>query len=70
MTNVMPSFPKTHNFMHYALSDTPWQILLQKCSSNAALWRTKDERADKTKAGPGMQEQKNQTRIVLPSPML
>ena len=53
MTNVMLSFPKTHNFMHYALSDTPWPIFLQKCSSNAALWWTKDERADKTKAGPG-----------------
>ena len=70
MTNVMLSFPKTHNFMHYALSDTPWPIFLQKYSSNTALWWTKDERADKTKAGPGMQKQKNQTLIVLSSRML
>lgn len=35
-----------------------------------AVWLPKGERADKTKRGLGMQEQKNQTLIVLPSPML
>ena len=70
MTNVMLSCPKTHNFMHYVLSDTLWPTFLQKRSSNTALWWTKDERADKTKEGTGMQEQENQTLIVLPSPML
>ena len=30
----------------------------------------KDERADKIKEGLGMQEQKNQTLIILPFPML
>ena len=34
------------------------------------LWRPKDERADKTKEGVGMQEWKNQALMVLPSPML
>ena len=34
------------------------------------LWWPKDERADKTKESLGMKERKNQTLIVLPSPML
>ena len=34
------------------------------------MWRPKDERADKTKESLGMKEWKNQTLIVLPSPML
>ena len=34
------------------------------------LWWPKDERADKTKESLGMKEWKNQTLIVLPSPML
>ena len=34
------------------------------------LWWPKDWRADKTKEGLGMQEWKNQTLIILPSPML
>ena len=35
-----------------------------------SLWWPKDERADKTKEGLGMQEQKNQTFIILPFPIL
>ena len=34
------------------------------------IWGPKDERADKTKVGLGMEEEKNQTLIVLPSPLL
>ena len=36
----------------------------------ALLWWAKDERADKAKEGLGTQEQKNQTLIILPCPML
>ena len=35
-----------------------------------SLWWPKDEKADKTKEGLRMQEQKNQTLIIFPSPML
>ena len=34
------------------------------------VWWPKDERGDKTKEGLGMQEQKNQTLIILSSHML
>ena len=37
--------------------------------TEGGLWWPKDERADKTKEGLGMQEQKNQTLIILPSRM-
>ena len=49
------------------LQDLTQQWCTEKLS---LLWRPKDNRADKTKVGLGMQEQKNQTLIILPSPVL
>ena len=47
---------------HMGESDLPYSVYWFKWY----LWWPKDERADKTKEGLGMQEQKNQTHIDLP----
>ena len=39
-------------------------------SERCLPWWPKDEGADETQEGPGMQDRKNQTLIIFPSPML
>ena len=79
------SFPNlwANEFSHYyssfsCISTTYSKFNLspgQKQSFNShslvtLLWWSKDERADKAKEGLETQEQKNQTLIILPCPML
>ena len=61
---AVPCHPACLTYMQSTSCEMPGWMKLKLES-----W-PKDERADKTKEGLGMQEQKNQTPIILPSPMM